>query len=187
MVRDRKNAMSKFEWRPEKPKPWPEKPKTEKKPDTRKRAEPMVPKPVKVRKRVKTSAERLGVPLAKESWSAAENRMTRLISVCAVSILTIFTWATFAHAFTLDAFCQWDETERAVLSLAKEMKFPADAKGLKPSIITFIESAGSGQQPPMSCVYSLTYSNYYDFGNFRAIIEEVGPNELKVKRLESID
>ena len=69
----------------------------------------------------------------------------------------------------------------------KKMKFPADAEGAKPNLITFIEAAGSGLQPPMSCVYSLTYRNFYDFGNFRAIIEEVGPNELKVKRLEFVD
>jgi hypothetical protein len=87
-----------------------------------------------------------------------------------------------ARAMSLGALCAQDYVAREVLRFSKRLRYPADAKGMKPDIANFDREAG-----PMSCIFSLTTGNIYDYGNYKATFEDMGYNKVRVISLTPID
>lgn len=104
---------------------------------------------------------------------------TKLTAALAIGLGLI---APQAQAMTLEALCAQDYVAREVLRFAKSLRYPADAKGMKPGIANFDREAG-----PMSCIFGLTAGNVYDFGNYKATFQDMGYNRVRVISLKPID
>lgn len=87
-----------------------------------------------------------------------------------------------ARAMTLEALCAQDHVAREVVRFSKKLRFPADAKGMKPDMANFDKEAG-----PMSCTFGLTAGNVYDFGTYKATLEDMGRNQVRVISLTPVD
>jgi hypothetical protein len=85
----------------------------------------------------------------------------RIAGAIALAI-SVHTPVSTASAVTLGALCQRPEVIRNVLQFAKRLRFPAEAGRLRPDNAYFIED------DELTCTYSLTAGNAYDFGNFKA-------------------
>ncbi len=101
-----------------------------------------------------------------------------------VGVICIAVYASVlsARAMTLEALCAQDYVAQEVVRYSKKLRYPADAKGMKPNIASFDKEAG-----PMSCIFSLTAGNVYDFGNYKATFDGVGYNRVRVISLTPID
>lgn len=87
-----------------------------------------------------------------------------------------------ARAMTLEALCAQDHVAREVVRFSKKLRYPADAKRLKPDMANFDKEAG-----PMSCTFGLTAGNAYDFGSYKATFEDLGRNQVRVISLTPVD
>ncbi|GJD90913.1 hypothetical protein BHAOGJBA_4457 [Methylobacterium hispanicum] len=86
------------------------------------------------------------------------------------------------RAMTLEALCAQDHVAREVVRFSKKLRYPADARGMKPDMANFDKEAG-----PMSCVFGLTAGNAYDFGNYKATFEDAGRNQVRAISLSPIN
>src|SRR3954451_4696445 len=105
----------------------------------------------------------------------------RIASAIALSI-PIHTPVSTANAVTLGALCASDDMTRSVLRFSKRLRFPVEAGRLRPDHAYFIEEAGL-----MSCTYSLTAGNAYDFGKFKATFRSPQYGQLRVISLTPVD
>lgn len=105
-------------------------------------------------------------------------RFAGAVALCIGMHATVST----AHAMTLEALCAQDHVAREVLRFSKKLRYPADAKRMKPDIANFDKEAG-----PMSCIFGLTAGNVYDFGSYKAVFEDLGRNQVRVISLTPVD
>lgn len=100
---------------------------------------------------------------------------TLLLSMMLVAIV-----AEDGRAISLDAACDTPGVATAVVKAAQKLKYPPDAKKLKPNNAVFMRAAETGE---LICYYALTYANVYDFGSFKVTFALSDRLKLMVKSI----